>query len=116
MPARMQRSGVVGLQDAMEAVVRALAHYKATRAVSEEEAPLLQSACEAMTDTLCPYIAACFSRIYPSAALLPKLAQVTAALSEQPWKSTADDAQMLQPAGSRLAAEQNGSERTEEAS
>ena len=84
--------------------------------MSEEEAPLLQSACEAMTDTLCPYIAACFSRIYPSAALLPKLAQVTAALSEQPQTSTADDAQMPQPAGNELKAEQNGCERTEELS
>ena len=116
MPAQMQWSGAVDLQDALEAAVRALAHYKATRAVSKEEAPLLQSACDALTDTLCPYIAACFSRIYPSAALLPKLTQVTAALSEQPQKSTADDAQIPQPAGNQLKAEQNGRERTEGAS
>lgn len=61
--AQWMREGA--LQDALRAVVRAMAHYRATRAVGEEEAPLLQAACAAMTETLCPFIVSCFTRIFP---------------------------------------------------
>ena len=65
-----------------------MAHYKATRALSEEEGPLLNSACAALTETLCPYIAQCFSQIFPDlqAAVLD-LKRISAALSEQPGKN-----------------------------
>ena len=70
-------------QDALEAVVRATAHYKATRVLGDGEAPLLDAACTALTDSVCPYIVACFARIYPSTTVAIDLAKVTAPLLEQ---------------------------------
>lgn len=73
------------MQEALSAVVNTLAHYRATRALSDEEAPLLHSACTAMVDTLCPYIAKCFWQIFPSIGPgLIDLGKITTGLADQP--------------------------------
>ena len=54
-------------QDVLEAFAAALAHYRDTRSLGEAEAPLFDAACRALAGSLCPYIAACFAKVYPSA-------------------------------------------------
>lgn len=44
------------LQDAIRAVASALAHYHATRALSESESRLFESACRALADVVAPYV------------------------------------------------------------
>lgn len=75
-------------QDALTAVVRTLAHYRATRTLGEDEARLFVSACSAMTDTLCPYVAESFASIFgaPAGDLL-NLKDIAAALAEAPEAS-----------------------------
>ena len=45
---------------------RALRQYKETRVLDTEEAAQFRAACTALTGILCPFIADCFSKIYPS--------------------------------------------------
>lgn len=53
-----------------------MAHCRATKVLAPEEAPLLQAACIAMRDTLCPYIASCFQRVFPAASTPLQLQQI----------------------------------------
>lgn len=56
------------LQDAILAVASALAHFHATRVLSESEAPLFEGACKVLADVVAPYVAACYGRFYAGCA------------------------------------------------
>lgn len=70
------------LQEALQRYVGAMASYRETHTLGEEEAALLQKACVCLTDTLCPFIAERLSRIFPTPANLMDLSAITAALRE----------------------------------
>ena len=70
------------MQEALQRFVAAMASYRETHTLSEEEGALLQNACVSMTNTLCPFIAERLSKIFPSPANLVDMAAITAALSE----------------------------------
>ncbi|KAF5840552.1 component of oligomeric golgi complex 8 [Dunaliella salina] len=52
------------LQQSLDAVAASLMHYRHTRALSDSEAALFASATKAMLDTVLPYLASCFTRIF----------------------------------------------------
>ena len=70
------------LQEALQRFVGAMASYRETHTLGEEEGILLQNACTSLTDTLCPFIAERLSRIFPSPGNLVDISAVTAALRE----------------------------------
>lgn len=55
--------GYGGEQDGLGAAVKAMAHLKATRLLPDEEAQLLEAACDALIFTLVPYITSCFTKV-----------------------------------------------------
>ena len=59
-----------------------MASYREMHTLSEEEGVLLQNACVSLTDTLCPFIAERFSKIFPTPANLMDMSVVTAALKD----------------------------------
>ena len=69
-PLSLRQPTAAALQESLVAVAAALAHYGLTRALSEAEQPAFEAACRAHTSTLCPYVAACFERIYAGGAAL----------------------------------------------
>jgi hypothetical protein len=54
------------VQEALQGVVGALRRYKESRVLDTEEAALFQGTCIALTATLCPFVAECFCKIFPS--------------------------------------------------
>ena len=70
------------LQEALQRFVGAMAGYRETHTLGEEEAALLQNACVCLTDTLCPFIAERLSRIFPTPANLMEMSAITAPLRE----------------------------------
>ncbi|KAK9811427.1 hypothetical protein WJX72_003806 [[Myrmecia] bisecta] len=70
------------VQEALERVVAAMAHYSATRMLEEPERALFDAACKAVAKVVCPYIAACFGRIYPGSAQLIDVARAAQPLNQ----------------------------------
>ena len=70
------------MQEALQRFVAAMASYKETHTLSEEEGALLQNACVSLTDTLCPFIVERLSKIFPTPANLIDLSAMTAALRD----------------------------------
>ena len=56
------------LQEALLRVCSALAHYSSTRVLDETEQSLVVGACKMAKTVLCPYLAACYRRLYGAAA------------------------------------------------
>lgn len=55
------------LQGCVEHVAASLLHYLHTRVLGENEAVLFRSAVKAMADVVVPYLASCFTRVFPGA-------------------------------------------------
>lgn len=70
------------LQASLVAASSAMAHYGLTHPLSEAEQAAFDAACRAHTATLCPYIAVCFERIYPSGAAMLDLRAVAQPLAD----------------------------------
>ena len=62
------------LQGCVEHVAASLLHYLHTRVLGESEAVLFRSAVKAMADVVVPYLAACFTRVFPGMKVLLVLA------------------------------------------
>mmetsp|Transcript_14649 Transcript_14649/g.36788 ORF Transcript_14649/g.36788 Transcript_14649/m.36788 type:complete len:614 (-) Transcript_14649:93-1934(-) len=92
------------LQDAIRAVASALAHYHATRALSESESRLFESACRALADVVAPYVAACYGRFYAGCAGAINAAEATAPLKDIIEASKAREAEAVAAAGASAAA------------
>lgn len=71
------------MQDALQRFVGAMADYRETHTLGDDESALLQNACTTMTDTLCPYIADCLSRIFQPSSPLLDVQAITAALKDK---------------------------------
>lgn len=56
------------LQEALLRICSALAHYSSTRVLDETEQSLVVGACKMAKTVLCPYLAACYRRLYGAAA------------------------------------------------
>lgn len=69
-PLSLRAPAAAALQESLGGVSSGLAHYGLTRALGEVEAGAFDAACRAHTATLCPYVAACFERIYAGGAVL----------------------------------------------
>ena len=73
-----------------------MAHYKATRMLDDNDRALFEAACNAMTGSIAPYIASCYTRVYPGHGKLINVRKAVAALSSVPESSDARAAgQML---------------------
>ena len=70
------------MQEALQQFVEAFASYRMTHTLGEEETELLQTACTALKDVLCPFLAECLSRIFPASGQLLDISKITAALSQ----------------------------------
>ena len=57
------------LQEALQRVSNATAHYSSTRTLNQTEQPLLQAAARSLVNVVCPYTAACFQRVYPESGV-----------------------------------------------
>ena len=57
------------MQEALQRVCNATAHYSSTRTFNQTEQPLLAAAARSLVSVVCPYTAACFQRVYPDAAV-----------------------------------------------
>lgn len=82
---------ICNLQKALLQFVTAMASYRETRSLSGEEGELLESACTALTGTLCPFIAECLSRIFPTSGQLLDIPSIAAVLEQA---KPAEDEQM----------------------
>eukprot|EP00887_Chlorella_sp_A99_P006351 scaffold3.g6351.t1 len=77
------REPVAGaVQESLGAAAGALARQGFTHSLSESERPVFEAACKAFSGTLCPYAAACLTRIFPGAALLLDLRAACKPLTE----------------------------------
>ncbi len=59
-----------------------MAHLGATRALSESEQPVFEAACKTFSATLCPYVSACYDRIFPNGSILIDSRRVCAPITE----------------------------------
>ena len=66
------------MQDSLGQVATTLSHYGESRPLSESELPVFESACKAFAATLCPYVAACFDRIYAGGGALLDVRKIAA--------------------------------------
>lgn len=64
-----------------------MAHYRATRMLDDNDGALFEAACNAMTGSIAPYIASCYSRIYPGQGILINVRKAVAALSSVPERN-----------------------------
>ncbi len=69
-----------------------MAHYRATRMLDDNDGALFEAACNAMTGSIAPYIASCYTRIYPGQGKLINVRKAVAALSSVPESSDAGGA------------------------
>ena len=76
----------------MEGAVKLMAHYRATRMLDDNDGALFEAACSAMTGSIAPYIASCYTRIYPGQGKLVDVRKAVAALSPAPESGDAADA------------------------
>lgn len=76
------------MQEALQRVCNATAHYSSARTFTQTEQPLLQSAVRALVKVVAPFTAACFKRIYPDAAVQLDTQASTKSLQEviQAWE------------------------------
>jgi hypothetical protein len=77
-PLSVRDPAAAALQASLTGAGAALARVRASRTLSEAEAPVFRAACAALTATLCPYVSACFDRVYPGGAALLDVAAVAA--------------------------------------
>jgi hypothetical protein len=70
------------LQGSLEHVATSLSHHGESRPLSESELPVFESACKAFASTLCPYVAACFERVYPGGGALIDVRKITTPVLE----------------------------------
>ena len=94
----------------MEGAVKLMAHYRATRMLDDNDGALFEAACNAMTGSIAPYIASCYSRVYPGHGKLINVRNAVAALSSVPESSDAStSSQMLRDrAGSTASSSTQG--------
>jgi len=77
-PFPIRESAASALQNSLLGAGAALAHVQEMRTLTETEQPVFNAACIALTMALCPYISACFDRLFPgSTALLDVQAVAT---------------------------------------
>lgn len=81
-PLSVQQPTAAALQESLTAVSAALAHYGLTHTLAEPQQRAFDAACKAHTATLCPYVAACYERIYPGGAALLDLRAVGKPLAD----------------------------------
>ena len=79
-----------------------MAHYRATRALEDSYSEHFEAACAAMTGSVVPYIAACFSRIYPGQGKSIDVRKASAALNAPPPAPMEEGTP--QPASSEISA------------
>lgn len=72
--------------------MRLMAHYRDTRALEGSSSEQFGAACAAMTGSVVPYIAACFTRVYPGQGSID-VRKATAALNAPPPSPVEDDLQ-----------------------
>jgi hypothetical protein len=81
-PQSLRGAAAAALQESLRCAAAALAAAGAARPLGEAEQPVFAAACAALTGTLCPYVAACFDRIYPGGGALLDPRAVAAALAD----------------------------------
>ena len=76
------------MQEALQQVCNATAHYSSARTFSQTEQPLLQAAVKNLVNVVAPLNAACFQRIYPEAAAQVAAQSATKGLQDviQTWE------------------------------
>lgn len=79
-PLSVRESAASALQRSLVGAAEALAHVPAVRTLTEAERPVFRSACTTLTTVLCPYVSACFDRVYPGGTGLLDLQAVAAEL------------------------------------
>ncbi|KAH7619223.1 hypothetical protein Ndes2526B_g06178 [Nannochloris sp. 'desiccata'] len=81
-PYLIRESAASALQNSLLGAVAAVVHVQAVRTLNETEQPVFKAACTALITALCPYISACFDRLFPGSAALLDLQAVAAELSQ----------------------------------
>jgi hypothetical protein len=81
-PFPIREPAASALQNSLVRAAAALAHVQAVRTLNETEQPVFKAACLALTTALCPYISACFDRVFPGSTALLDLQAVAAELSQ----------------------------------
>lgn len=81
------------MQEALKRFAGELASHRHARILGPEEEGLLTEACSAFTDVLCPFIADCLARIFPSLGQLLDLKQIAEALNKAEIR--AEDCQVV---------------------
>ena len=79
-PLSIREPAAVALQRSLIGAAEALAHVPAVRTLTEAERPVFRSACTTLTTVLCPYVSACYDRVYPGGTGLLDLQAVAAEL------------------------------------
>ena len=77
-PLSIREASAAALQRSLVSAAESLVHVQAVRTLNETERPVFRAACTALTATLCPYISACFDRVYSGGAGLLDLQAVVA--------------------------------------
>jgi len=80
-PSPIRESAASALQKSLLGAGAALAHVEEVRTLTETEQPVFKAACSALTTALCPYISACFDRLFPGSSALLDVQAVAAELS-----------------------------------
>jgi hypothetical protein len=75
-PFPIRESAAAALQNSLVGAASALAHVQAVRTLNETELPVFKAACTALTTALCPYISACYDRVFPGSTALLDLQAV----------------------------------------
>ncbi|GAB4821913.1 hypothetical protein N2152v2_008959 [Parachlorella kessleri] len=77
-PLSLREAAAAVLEESLGQVATTLSHYGESRPLSESELPVFESACRAFAATLCPYVAACFDRIYAGGGALLDVRKIAA--------------------------------------
>ena len=79
-PLSARDPAAAALQQSLLRAAESLTRVQAVRTLSESERPIFMAACTSLTTALCPYISACFDRVYPGGTALLDLQAVAAEL------------------------------------
>jgi len=80
-PLPLRSSVAETMRQSLMAAASALAGQEMSRSLTEAELPVYRAACNALTSILCPYIVACFERVYQGGGALLDVSAVAGALA-----------------------------------